>query len=96
MKTEFDGFVAGWDNDGKAWGDFKAAVEKGEKKEEDAKKELEAWKTKITDAKAKVDGWKAALDGVKSECSATCEAHKAAVAELAAAPVVEEKGKKKK
>jgi hypothetical protein len=96
IKVTFDGFKANWDKDSKDWADWKAKVEKGEVSEEDAKKALEDWKKKLADANASITEWQAALEGVKTECTSTCDAQKAAIAAIPAEPVKEEKGKKKK
>lgn len=94
IKTTYEGFKASWDKDSKDWADWKAKVEKGEVKEEEAKKALEDWKKKIADANTSVNEWQLALDGVKTACTATCEAQKAAIAAIPAEPVKEVKGKK--
>ncbi|MFN3343858.1 MAG: hypothetical protein ACK40M_14270 [Flavobacteriales bacterium] len=96
IKATFDGFKASWDKDSKVWADWKAKVEKGEVKEEEAKTELENWKKKLAAANTSIGEWQSALDGVSSECSATCNAQKDAIAAIPATPVKEEKGKKKK
>ena len=86
IKTTFEGFKAGWDADSKAWADWKAKVEKGEVKEEEAKAKMEDWNKKLADAKTSISEWSAALGAVKAECEATCKAHHDAVAAIPAEP----------
>jgi hypothetical protein len=86
IKTTFDGFKAGWDKDSKDWADWKAKVEKGEVKEDEAKKKMEDWRKKLADAKTNIGDWTAALDATRSECSATCKAHMDMVAAIPATP----------
>lgn len=68
MTAEWTQWKATWDEQTKAFGEWKDKLTKGEVTAEDATKGIADWKTKMSDASAKVDSWSTAYAEAKSSC----------------------------
>ena len=69
MTTEWNSFKTSWDENTKAYTEWKDKVTKGEVSQEDAMKGLTDWRAKLADAQTKVDSWGPQLAAVKESTS---------------------------
>lgn len=65
MMNEYTSFRTSWDENTKAFGEWKDKIAKGEITPEDAIKGLADWKAKMTDAQTQITNWTAAFSSAK-------------------------------
>ena len=73
IKTTYTDALNSWNNDTKAYQDWKATLEKGEVKAEDVTTAINDFTTKLGDYKANLETWKTSLENLKGACKAHCE-----------------------
>jgi len=71
-KTAMAAFKTNWDNNTKAWGDWKAKLDGGTLTPEDAKSGLTMWNAKLDSIGGVLTTWSTMYDKMKSDCAAAC------------------------